>query len=107
MTSPVRLCRCASLRMLREALIRLDVKAMLQVLLAAEQCAVRGYIHICNLTLGKDHCTYDLALAILHEEIAHDAWFAEFLGHGPSGHNSREGRPNSPYLRKFLNAEQG
>src|ERR1700738_3603555 len=25
-----------------------DVKAMLQVLLGAEQCAVRGYTHICN-----------------------------------------------------------
>src|SRR6201987_4061605 len=37
-----------------------DVKAMLQVLLAAEQCAVRGYTHICNLTAGKDHRTYDL-----------------------------------------------
>ena len=84
-----------------------DIKAMLQVLLAAEQCAVRGYTHICNLTFGKDHRTYDLALAILHEEIEHEAWFSEFLGHGPSGHYSREGRPNSPYVRKFLNAGQG
>lgn len=84
-----------------------DVKAMLQVLLGAEQCAVRGYTHICNLTAGKDHRTYDLALAILHEEIEHEAWFAEFLGNGPSGHYSREGRPNSPYVRKFLNSGQG
>jgi hypothetical protein len=45
-------------------------------------------------------------LAILHEEIEHEAWFSEFLGHGPSGHYSREGRPNSPYVVKFLNAGQ-
>lgn len=84
-----------------------NVREILQVLLKAEQCAVRGYTHICNLTQGKDHRTYDLALAILHEEIEHEAWFSEFLGHGPSGHYSREGRPNSPYVGKFLTAGQG
>ena len=84
-----------------------DIKAMLNVLLKAEQCAVRGYNKICDMTIGKDHRTYDLALAILHEEIEHEAWFSEFLGHGPSGHYSREGRPNSPYVGKFLTAGQG
>ena len=84
-----------------------DINAMLEVLLKAEQCAVRGYTNLCNMTFGKDHRTYDLSLAILHEEIEHEAWFSEFLGHGPSGHYSREGRPNSPYVRKFLNAGQG
>jgi ferritin-like protein len=84
-----------------------DINAMLEVLLKAEQCAVRGYTHVCDMTFGKDHRTYDLALAILHEEIEHEAWFSEFLGHGPSGHYSREGRPNSPYVGKFLNAGQG
>ena len=44
-----------------------------------------GYTHICNMTAGKDHRTYDLALAILNEEIEHEAWFAEFLGHGAFG----------------------
>jgi ferritin-like protein len=83
-----------------------NVKAMLEVLLAAEQCAVRGYTQICDMTCGKDHRTYDLSLAILHEEIEHEAWFSEFLGHGPSGHYSREGRPNSPYVGKFLTAGQ-
>jgi ferritin-like protein len=83
-----------------------DINAMLEVLLKAEQCAVRGYTQICDMTCGKDHRTYDLALAILHEEIEHEAWFSEFLGHGPSGHYSREGRPNSPYVGKFLNAGQ-
>ena len=42
-----------------------DVKAILKVLVEAERCAVRGYTHICNLTTGKDHRTYDLAQAIL------------------------------------------
>jgi ferritin-like protein len=83
-----------------------DINAMLDVLLKAEQCAVAGYTQVCNMTFGKDHRTYDLALAILHEEIEHEAWFSEFLGHGPSGHYSREGRPNSPYVGKFLNAGQ-
>jgi ferritin-like protein len=84
-----------------------DINAMLEVLLKAEQCAVRGYTRVCDMTVGKDHRTYDLALAILHEEIEHEAWFSEFLGHGPSGHYSREGRPNSPYVGKFLNSGQG
>ena len=83
-----------------------DIHAMLEVLVKAEQCAVRGYTKICDMTFGKDHRTYDLALAILHEEIEHEAWFLEFTGHGPSGHYSREGRPNSPYVGKFLNAGQ-
>ena len=84
-----------------------NISAMLDVLVKAEQCAVRGYTKICDMTCGKDHRTYDLSLAILHEEIEHEAWFSEFLGHGPSGHYSREGRPNSPYVGKFLSAGQG
>ena len=82
-----------------------DIKAMLDVLVKAERCAVAGYTQVCNLTAGKDHRTYDLALAILHEEIEHEAWFAEFLGEGPSGHFHRTGMGtsrNSPYVSKFL-----
>jgi hypothetical protein len=45
-------------------------------------------------------------LAAEHEEIEHETWFSEFLGHGLSGHYSREGRPNSPYVGKFLTAGQ-
>jgi ferritin-like protein len=44
-----------------------DIKAMLTVLVEAERCAVRGYTHICNMTAGKDHRTYELSLAILNE----------------------------------------
>ncbi len=78
-----------------------DVNAILKVLVEAERCAVRGYSEICNLTAGKDHRTYDLAQAILNEEIEHESWFSEFLGEGPSGHFLREGQ-TSPFVSKFL-----
>ncbi|MCD6350865.1 MAG: DNA protection protein DPS [Armatimonadetes bacterium] len=79
-----------------------DVQAILQVLLQAERCAVAQYTKICNLTAGKDHRTYDLALAILHEEIEHEAWFSELLGEGPSGHFARRTAGESPFVSKFL-----
>jgi len=79
-----------------------DVKAILKVLVNAERCAVRGYTHICNLTAGKDHRTYELALAILNEEIEHEAWFSELLGEGPSGHFARRTPGESPFVSKFL-----
>lgn len=78
-----------------------DIKAMLKVLVDAERCAVRGYTHICNLTAGKDHRTYELSLAILNEEVEHESWFSEFLGEGPSGHYLRRGE-TSPFVSKFL-----
>jgi ferritin-like protein len=78
-----------------------DVKAILKVLVAAERCAVRGYTAICNMTAGKDHRTYELALAILNEEIEHESWFSEFLGEGPSGHFLRLGE-TSPFVSKFF-----
>ena len=52
-----------------------DTMAMLKVLVEAERCAVRQYTHICNLTAGKDHRTYDLALSILNEEIEHESQY--------------------------------
>ena len=78
-----------------------DVMAMLKVLVNAERCAVRGYSQLCNMTVGKDHRTYDLVLAILNEEIEHESWFSEFLGEGPSGHFLRQGE-SSPFVGKFL-----
>lgn len=78
-----------------------DVEAILKVLVKAERCAVRNYSKICNMTAGKDHRTYDLAKAILQEEVQHESWFAEFLEEGPSGHFKR-GEKNSPYVSKFL-----
>jgi len=78
-----------------------DAEAILTVLVNAERCAVKGYTEICNMTAGKDHRTYDLALAILNEEIEHESWFSEFLGEGPSGHFLRRGE-TSPFVSKFL-----
>lgn len=78
-----------------------DTKAVLEVLVGAERCAVYGYNEICNMTAGKDHRTYDLAQAILNEEIEHESWFSEFLGEGPSGHFLRRGE-TSPFVSKFL-----
>lgn len=78
-----------------------DVKAMLNVLVEAERCAIRGYNELCNMTFGKDHRTYDLVLAILNEEIQHEAWFSEFIGEGPSGHFMRTDK-FSPYVSKFF-----
>lgn len=78
-----------------------NTKAILKVLVEAERCAVRGYTHICNMTAGKDHRTYDLSQAILNEEIEHESWFSEFLGEGPSGHFMRRG-DSSPFVSKFL-----
>ena len=43
---------------------------MLTVLVEAERCAVRGYTHICNITAGKDHCTYELSMIWHNEELA-------------------------------------
>jgi ferritin-like protein len=59
-----------------------NIKALLLVLVEAERCAVRGYDYIWKVTAEKDHRTYDLALAILHEEVEHESWFSEFLGDG-------------------------
>ena len=78
-----------------------DVQGILTVLVNAERCAVKGYTHICHLTAGKDHRTYDLCQAILNEEIEHECWFSEFLGEGPSGHFLRRGE-TSPFVSKFL-----
>lgn len=74
---------------------------ILDILVKAERCAVYGYNEICNMTAGKDHRTYDLALAILNEEIEHESWFSEFIGEGPSGHFMRKGQ-SSPFVSKFL-----
>jgi ferritin-like protein len=78
-----------------------DIKAMLTILVNAERCAVAGYSHVCNITAGKDHRTYDLSLAILNEEVEHESWFSEFLGEGPSAHLMRQG-DTSPFVSKFL-----
>ncbi len=83
------------------------VRDLLTVLVEAERCAIRTYTDICNYTMGKDHRTYELSLAILNEEIEHEAWFSEFLGEGPSGHFRRGAPGASPYVSRFMSADVG
>jgi len=86
----------------KQAVQQGDIRPLLQVLVEAERCAIRVYTDICNMTFGKDHRTYELSLAILNEEIEHEAWFSEFLGEGPSGHFRRGVPGESPYTSRFL-----
>lgn len=79
-----------------------DISALLNVLVEAERCAIRVYTDICNYTCGKDHRTYELSLAILNEEVEHEAWFSEFLGEKPSGHFRRGSPGESPYASRFM-----
>ena len=78
-----------------------NVIEIIRVLRDAERCAMAGYNEICKLTYNKDFRTYDLSLAILHEETEHESWFSEFLNEGPSGHFMRKGE-SSPFVQKFL-----
>ncbi len=78
------------------------IENMLKVLLEAERCAVGVYTEILDYISGKDYRTADLALAILHEEIEHEAWFEELLTGKPSGHFRRRAPGESPYTAKFL-----
>ncbi|MEB3758611.1 MAG: hypothetical protein GSR87_01945 [Desulfurococcales archaeon] len=78
------------------------IENILKVLLEAERCAVEVYTDLTSYTHGRDPRTYDLALAILHEEIEHDAWFEELLTGKPSGHYRRKTPGESPYVSKFL-----
>ena len=81
------------------------IRDLLTVLVEAERCAIRTYTDICNYTSGKDHRTYELALAILNEEVEHESWFSEFLGETPSGHFRRGAPGRSPYVGKFMSAD--
>lgn len=89
---------CASAHLPEEKNNTIEI---IKVLRDAERCAMAGYNEICKLTYNKDFRTYDLSLAILHEETEHESWFSEFLGEKPSGHFMRKG-DTSPFVRKFL-----
>jgi len=52
------------------------------------------------MTFGKDHRTYELSLAILNEEIEHEAWFSEFLVDLRVTSGGVPGE--SPYISRFL-----
>ncbi len=84
---------------------------ILVTLLEAERCAIRTWSEICDITLGKDPRTYDIASRILQEEVEHEAWFIELLakergeGPRPSGHFRRGEPGEAPYSknRPFYN----
>lgn len=78
---------------------------ILTVLLEAERCAIRTWSEVCELTLGKDPRTYDMAARILNEEVEHEAWFIELLSKErdgivrPSGHFRRGTPGEAPYSK--------
>jgi len=78
-----------------------NAKEIIRILKEAEECAASGYNEICKMTEGKDFRTYELASAILHEEIEHQNWFDEILNGNPNGHFRRLGH-HSPFVSKFL-----
>jgi len=79
---------------------RTDLKSILEKCLKAEQGAIVNWNKMCNLTLGKDPTTYDIAKDILAEEIEHEAWFLELLFGRPSGHMRRKYSGERPHTRK-------
>lgn len=83
---------------------RTDIKEILKKCLVAEQGAIVNWNKLCNMTLGKDPATYDLAKDILREEIEHEAWFLELLHGRPSGHMRRRSPGESPHTAKHSRA---
>jgi ferritin-like protein len=72
--------------------------------LTAEQGAIVNWNKMCNLTLGKDPATYDIAKDILKEEIEHESWFLELLYGRPSGHMRRKFPGERPHTHKHSRA---
>lgn len=79
-----------------------DVKEIIKVLLAAEQCAIRSWSEVCQMTYGKDPRTYDIAQRIMQEEVEHEAWFLELLYGRPSAHFRRRFVGESPHSGSHL-----
>lgn len=79
---------------------RTDLTEILKKCLKAEQGALVNWNRLCNLTIGKDPATYDLAKDILKEEIEHESWFIELLYERPSGHMRRKYSGERPHTKK-------
>ncbi len=84
-----------------------DVKEIIKVLLAAEQCAIKSWAAVCEMTFGKDPRTYDIAQRIMQEEIEHEAWFLELLYGRPSAHFRRRFIGESPHAGQHLRTIHG
>ena len=81
-----------------------DHKAILEKCLKAEQGAIVNWNKICNMTLGKDPVTYDIAKDILSEEVEHESWFLELIYGRPSGHMRRKYPGERPHTQKHSRA---
>ncbi|MFQ5920390.1 MAG: DNA protection during starvation protein [Nitrososphaerales archaeon] len=79
-----------------------DLREIMKVLLAAEQCAIKSWGEVCEMTAGKDPRTYDIAQKIMQEEIEHEAWFIELLYGRPSAHFRRRFIGESPHSGQHL-----
>lgn len=77
-----------------------NLQEILKKCLAAEQGAIVNWNKMCNLTIGKDPATYDIAKDILKEEIEHEAWFIELLYGRPSGHMRRRYSGERPHTSR-------
>ncbi len=81
-----------------------NLPEILKKCLVAEQGAIVNWNKMCNLTMGKDPATYDIAKDILKEEIEHESWFLELLYGRPSGHMRRKFAGERPHTRKHSRA---
>lgn len=81
-----------------------DHKEIMKKCLLAEQGAIVNWNKMCNLTLGKDPSTYEIAKDILKEEIEHESWFLELLYGRPSGHMRRKYAGERPHTHKHSRA---
>ncbi|TDD94131.1 ferritin-like domain-containing protein [Actinomadura rubrisoli] len=77
------------------------LRSLVKVLIECEKRAVLAYGRLCEFTRGKDHRTYEIAHAILNEEIEHEKWFRELLGTGRPSRFHRGFRGRSPYLERL------
>lgn len=66
-------------RCVYDAPTQFDVEYFLKVIKIAEECAMRRYQEIADLTEGKDYITNDIAKKILAEEADHEQDMQDFL----------------------------
>ena len=56
-----------------------DIRKLLEQNLASEECAIRTYQELCDLTRGKDYGTYTLVKRLLVEEQEHATTLQDFI----------------------------
>ena len=60
---------------------RTDAEGMLQDQLRAEAKAIEAYHRLARMTFGKDPVTYQLATELLADEVRHEEFLENLLGH--------------------------